>query len=88
MNRLVSESGTKALRFYGAVYPRDRLIVHAFVRIMNLIFKLKRSEFRSYVHSPAAIAERLRGAGLELVDRRHSRVGGRCIRAKTGGIGR
>jgi len=74
MDLLVSESGVKARRFYGAVYPRDRPVVRMMVGIMNLVFRLKRTPFRSYVHSPTAIAERLRSAGLELADRRQTFV--------------
>jgi magnesium-protoporphyrin O-methyltransferase len=74
MDRLVAQSGAKARRFYGAVYPRDRRLVRVFVAIMNLVFRLQGTPFRSYVHPPSAIAERLRGAGLELADCRRTVV--------------
>ena len=74
MDRLVTQSGAKARRYYGAVYPRDRRAVRVVVAIMNFFFRLRRLEFRSHVHPVTAIVERLRASGLELVERRQTFV--------------
>ena len=64
MDRLVRLSAEKASRLYGAVYPRDVRWMRVGVAAFNLVQRLKRSPFRVYVHSPAAIDAVLRATGL------------------------
>ena len=72
MPRLVDASATRARRFYGAVYPRDVRWMRIAIRVMNLWFGVRRSAFRVFLHSPAAIDERLRAAGLQRRSTRHA----------------
>lgn len=65
MERLVASSARKTRRLYGAVYPRDSWWTRAGFALENLLKRLRRSDFRIYVHPPAAIDEVLRRAGLE-----------------------
>src|SRR6185436_20460433 len=64
MEQLVAASASHARRLYGAVFPRDRWFLRFGFRVMNLFFWLRRSAFRTYLHSPEAIDAALRRAGL------------------------
>jgi magnesium-protoporphyrin O-methyltransferase len=66
MERLVGLSAAKARRLYGLVYPRDTRLVRFGFRIVNLMLRLRRREFRAFVHRPAAIDRAARDRGLEL----------------------
>ena len=65
MERLVRLSAQKARRFYGAVYPRAVGWVRFGIAAINAVQWVKRSPFRVFLHSPAAIDGALRAAGLE-----------------------
>ena len=65
MHQLVGASARKAKRFYGAVYPRDLRLVHIVMWIINLVQKVKRSTFRTFVHDPHEIHATLQQAGLK-----------------------
>ena len=65
MEALVSTAAEKAGRLFGAVYPRDVWWVRLGVRTVNLFVRARRSAFRVFVHSPAAIDGVLRQHGLE-----------------------
>src|SRR5262249_53434929 len=64
MPRLVSSSAEKCRRLYGAVYPRDAWWVRMGIIITNRLMQLKRSPFRTYLHSPASIDALLRSRGF------------------------
>lgn len=64
MERLVSLSAKKAGRLYGAVYPRERWFVKAFVALGNRMRQIRGNAFRSYVHSVDAIDAALERQGL------------------------
>jgi magnesium-protoporphyrin O-methyltransferase len=65
MEQLVSASAAKARRLYGAVYPREVWWVRVAVSLANAFMRLRRSAFRMFLHSPAAIDRVLRQTGLE-----------------------
>jgi magnesium-protoporphyrin O-methyltransferase len=65
MERLVEQSAAKARRLYGAVYPRDKVWTRIGVTMTNLLQRLRRSPFRTFLHSPAAIDAILRRSGFE-----------------------
>ncbi|HSQ31978.1 MAG TPA: class I SAM-dependent methyltransferase [Gemmatimonadaceae bacterium] len=65
MDLLVGTAARKARRFFSAVYPRDAWWVRSVVRTINVILRVRRTAFRVFVHSPAAIDSVLRGNGLE-----------------------
>ena len=60
MDRLLTTAATKTRRLLGAVYPRDRWWVRAGAAVVNLTRRMKRTDFRVYVHSPAMIDDVLR----------------------------
>jgi phospholipid N-methyltransferase len=64
MEGLVARSAERSRRLYGAVYPRDRVLVRIGIALMNVAKRLRGSAFRSYFHSPAAIDEVLRRLGF------------------------
>jgi hypothetical protein len=47
------------------VYPRDRRSVHFVMWMLNLVQKVKRSTFRTFVHDPREIHATLVNAGLK-----------------------
>src|SRR6185503_8720994 len=64
MDALVGLAAKKTRRLLGAVYPRDAWWVRVAIAWTNATHRLRRSKFRLYLHPPAAIAARLRAAGL------------------------
>jgi Methyltransferase domain len=64
MPRLVRLSAAKATRLYGAVYPRRTPFTRMGATAMNAWQRLKRSDFRVFLHQPSAIDAVLRTAGL------------------------
>lgn len=65
MERLVTASAARARHVYGLVYPRERWPVRAVMAIGNLYMRMRRSAFRTYVHSGAAVDALLRRLGFE-----------------------
>ena len=74
MDLLVGNAAQKTRRLFGAVYPRDVWWVRAAVRVINVILRIRRTAFRVFVHSPAAIDGVLRKNGLERVTRHRTVV--------------
>ena len=72
MERLVRLSAEKALRFYGAVFPRDLRWMRVAMSLINLVQRLKRSPFRVFLHSPRDIDAKLRSSGLLRRSERHT----------------
>jgi 2-polyprenyl-3-methyl-5-hydroxy-6-metoxy-1,4-benzoquinol methylase len=72
MEALVGNAAEKARRLFGAVYPPDTWWMRMTARAINALLRLRRSAFRVYVHTPAAIDEVLRRHGLERVARRRT----------------
>jgi 2-polyprenyl-3-methyl-5-hydroxy-6-metoxy-1,4-benzoquinol methylase len=64
MKGLVSASAAKARRLYGAVFPRERWAIKAWLALGNSMRRLTRNPFRAYVHPTGAIDSELRGHGL------------------------
>jgi SAM-dependent methyltransferase len=62
---LVSRSAQHARRLYGLVYPVDRWWTRTMERIMNLVQRLTRSDYRMHVHSADLVDRLIREAGLE-----------------------
>jgi magnesium-protoporphyrin O-methyltransferase len=65
MERLVALSAGKARRLLGAVYPREAWWMRLAIPTINVVSRLRRSAFRSYLHPPAAIDAVLRAHGLK-----------------------
>jgi len=65
MPKLVSLSAAKAGKIYGLVYPRLNVIMRLARPLINLQFRIKRSPFRFYLHSPAEVDRILRDCGFK-----------------------
>lgn len=65
MEKLVDRSTTKAKLFYGVVYPREGWSIRAAMKIGNLWFKIRGSDFRTYLHSPVEIDAKIRDNGFK-----------------------
>jgi SAM-dependent methyltransferase len=61
---LVGLSAARARRVYGLVLPRDRWLVRAALRILNLGFRMRRRAYRTYAHPNALIDQVIAAAGL------------------------
>ena len=66
MEQLVAASASRARRLYGAVFPRERWIVRAFVSFSNLTRRLIGNTFRSYVHPVHAIDAAVQRQGFQV----------------------
>lgn len=67
MERLVEASATKARHVYGLVYPRAHWPMRVILAIGNLYMRVRRSAFRMYLHSGAAVDVLVRRLGFEQV---------------------
>jgi magnesium-protoporphyrin O-methyltransferase len=65
MQALVSLSADRAAKLYGVIYPRDHWFSKALLVLENAYYRLRRSQFRAYVHATAAVDALVRAAGLE-----------------------
>lgn len=61
---LVNESVKKTTRVYGLTYPRKYWLTIAGEKVMAIIMKLLRSDFRSYVHDPVKIEQWITAQGF------------------------
>jgi SAM-dependent methyltransferase len=64
MDRLVALSADKTRRLLGAVYPRESWWLRLALAGVNLMNRIRRCGFRTYLHPPAAIDAVLRAHGL------------------------
>jgi magnesium-protoporphyrin O-methyltransferase len=64
MPALVTASANRARRFYGIIIPREVWWMRLFSGMSAILFKLKRSPMRFYLHAITAIDAAVRSAGL------------------------
>jgi hypothetical protein len=64
MEALVGRSADRARRLYGLVYPQDRWWVGVGLRVVNLLMRLSRQDFRAYLHRTRAVDAVAREHGL------------------------
>jgi 2-polyprenyl-3-methyl-5-hydroxy-6-metoxy-1,4-benzoquinol methylase len=57
-DKLLDESLKKATEIYGLVFPRETILARIVFRLGNVWFKIRKSEFRTYLH-PASKVESL-----------------------------
>lgn len=74
MEAMVLRAAEKTRRVLGAVYPRETWWVRIGVALVNMMSRLRKSEFRVYLHSPVAIERGLQAHGLRRVSRRRTVV--------------
>lgn len=65
MDSLVGLSAARARKLYGVVYPRDTWWLKIGLRLGNLIYRLQRNPFRSYVHSTREVEAKAESNGLK-----------------------
>ena len=65
MHRLVALSADKTRRLLGAVYPRESWWLRLGLAGVNVVNRIRRCAFRTYLHPPAAIDAVLRAHGLQ-----------------------
>lgn len=64
MPRLAALSAARAKAVFGAVFPRDTWWTRLGILVVNWVLRAQRSDFRVFLHPPAAIDGVLRGAGF------------------------
>jgi magnesium-protoporphyrin O-methyltransferase len=69
---LVGASAARATRLYGLVYPVDRWWTRLAMSIGNLWCRVRRSDYRAYVHPQRLVDEVVQAAGLVLSRRQRS----------------
>lgn len=62
---MLAKSLSNTRRVYALTYPRDRWFVRWFTRVWNFGFWLLRSDFRSFVHDPEQIENRIADDGFD-----------------------
>lgn len=67
---LLDESLAHARRCIALSYPRDRWYVKMVIGFENLVRQVRGNPFRTFVHSPAAMQQRIEGAGFRFASRR------------------
>ncbi len=67
MPELIAASTSKAKTWYGVVYPVERWYTRWGVKLVNLYFKLTKSDFRVYVHPEGKIESRITGQGFSAI---------------------
>jgi len=72
--RLLRAAADHAQRVVVFSYPRANVISRFAVATQNLVFKLRRSEFRTYIHPPDAMLDVLGDRGLRLTSAHHALV--------------
>lgn len=72
MPSLVERSAQRTRRLYGAVYPRRTWWTVAGIFLVNVVMRLRRSSFRTYLHPPMQIERVLAGHGLRLTAARET----------------
>ncbi|MBP1693842.1 MAG: uncharacterized protein H6Q37_1725 [Chloroflexi bacterium] len=65
MEKLVSLSASRALKLYGLVYPRDTWWIKAGLALSNLFLRVRRSDYRGFIHPTKAVEVLLTGLGFK-----------------------
>ncbi|MFP4553122.1 MAG: SAM-dependent methyltransferase [Actinomycetota bacterium] len=74
VDRLMSAALASSRRFVAATFPRDRLLAKLAVGVANTYCKLRRIDFRSFVHSTDRIEAAAASEGFEVVFRTRTLV--------------
>lgn len=67
--RLMGSAVSSSRRFLAVAFPRDRLAARVALSFGNLYCKVRRIDFRSFIHPPEAIVDAARNAGFEVAFR-------------------
>lgn len=69
MEGMVTLASGKARRYLALSFPRDRWIFRTGSALINLWMRIRRVPFRTYLHDPEAIVQRVESSGFREVDR-------------------
>jgi magnesium-protoporphyrin O-methyltransferase len=83
MPALVGASVAHAGHVYGLVYPRNTWWTRLGVRMINLVFRIRRHSFRTFIHSPEAVDALVVARGFQLRFRRLTGVWQVVVYART-----
>jgi hypothetical protein len=72
--RLLGVAADKARQLVAFSFPPDNAAARAFVGVLNLGLRIRRRDFRSYVHPREAMLDVLRGRGFEVAASERSGV--------------
>ena len=64
MNKLLNKSLNKAGRIYALVFPRETVIAKAAFRVVNLWFRILKSDFRTYLHPVDQVVSTIQSNGF------------------------
>jgi magnesium-protoporphyrin O-methyltransferase len=67
MERLMGAALATAKRFVAASFPRDTLVARLAIAVANAYSRIRRIDFRAFIHSPEEILDTARRAGFEVV---------------------
>lgn len=74
MPALVTAAAEKTARSLALSFPRDTWFIRVGARCINAWSRLRRSEFRFFVHKPADIVATASSSGLRLIDEHSGRL--------------
>jgi magnesium-protoporphyrin O-methyltransferase len=67
VKKLIDASISRSKRIYGVVYPRNRFYFKLGIVVINLWFKIKKSEFRTYMHDESFVDDIIKSHGFILL---------------------
>ena len=74
VQNLVRLTAERALRLYALVRPRDRWWLRLGARLLNLVYLLRRQQYRTFAHPNSLVDRTVGDAGLRLVAERTTLV--------------
>lgn len=69
VKKLIDASISRSKRVYGVVFPRNLFFMSIGASIINLWFRLKKSEFRTYMHDEILVDDIIKNHGFDQVSR-------------------
>lgn len=70
VEKLIEASISKSKQVYGVVYPRNRFYIKIGTRLINLWFRIKKSQFRTYMHDEEFIDQIINEHGFVKLSRK------------------
>ncbi|HWB88283.1 MAG TPA: class I SAM-dependent methyltransferase [Acidimicrobiia bacterium] len=74
MERIVDAATSHARSLLALAFPRDHWLNHVWLGLDNAVNRLRRNDFRAFIHPVSEIESRLTGAGMSRVYARQSTV--------------
>lgn len=74
MEKLVKASTSATKAYLGLVYPRQRWFSRIGLKACNLWFRMRKLDFRTYLHPPAEIRRQTERQGFKQIYKGHTLV--------------